>query len=63
MPMRTNLPHTPAMTTRTIRLLLAYDGTGFRGWAAQRDPRVRTVEGVLTPVVEAVAGGAGRAAG
>jgi tRNA pseudouridine38-40 synthase len=26
---------------------LAYDGTNFRGWAAQRDPAVRTVEGVL----------------
>jgi tRNA pseudouridine38-40 synthase len=44
------------MTARTVRLLLAYDGTGFRGWAAQRDPAVRTVEGVLTPVVEAVVG-------
>ena len=28
-----------------IRLDLAYDGTGFRGWAAQ--PGLRTVEGVL----------------
>ena len=32
---------------RTIRLLLAYDGTGFRGWAAQRDPSIRTIEGEL----------------
>jgi len=29
----------------TLRLELAYDGTAFRGWAAQ--PDVRTVEGVL----------------
>jgi tRNA pseudouridine38-40 synthase len=28
-----------------VRLTLAYDGTGFRGWARQRDQR--TVEGVL----------------
>jgi tRNA pseudouridine38-40 synthase len=26
---------------------LAYDGTGFRGWAAQRDPTVPTIEAVL----------------
>jgi tRNA pseudouridine38-40 synthase len=37
---------------RTIRLDLAYDGTGFRGWAAQRDPAVRTVEGELTAALE-----------
>jgi tRNA pseudouridine38-40 synthase len=35
-------------------LLLAYDGTGFRGWAAQRDPEVRTVAGVLTAALERV---------
>ena len=35
----------------TIRLVLAYDGTGFRGWAAQRDPEIRTVEGELTAVL------------
>jgi len=29
-----------------VRLTLAYDGTGFRGWARQRDQR--TVEGVLS---------------
>ncbi|HET7237254.1 MAG TPA: tRNA pseudouridine(38-40) synthase TruA [Actinomycetota bacterium] len=29
-----------------VRLTLAYDGTGFRGWARQRG--LRTVEGVLT---------------
>jgi tRNA pseudouridine38-40 synthase len=29
-----------------IRLTLAYDGTGFHGWA--RQPGVRTIEGVLT---------------
>lgn len=37
--------------TRTIRLLLAYDGTGFRGWAAQRDPEIRTIEGEITAVL------------
>lgn len=33
-------------------MLLAYDGTGFRGWARQRDPEVRTVEGELTRLLE-----------
>jgi tRNA pseudouridine38-40 synthase len=37
---------------RTIRLELAYDGTGFRGWAAQRHRAVRTVEGELTAALE-----------
>lgn len=37
---------------RTIRLDLAYDGTDFHGWAAQRDRAVRTVEGVLTAALE-----------
>lgn len=35
----------------TIRLDLAYDGTGFRGWAVQRDPEIRTIEGELTAVL------------
>ncbi len=39
---------------RTIRLLLAYDGTGFRGWATQRDPQIRTVQGELTAVLTEV---------
>ena len=37
---------------RTIRLDLAYDGTAFRGWATQRDPEIRTVEGVLGDALE-----------
>jgi tRNA pseudouridine38-40 synthase len=35
-----------------LRLELEYDGTGFRGWAAQ--PGHRTVEGVLREALEAV---------
>jgi tRNA pseudouridine38-40 synthase len=38
----------------TIRLDLAYDGTGFRGWSRQRDPGTRTVEGEVTAVLERV---------
>src|SRR5439155_7301393 len=41
--------------TRVVRLLLAYDGTGFRGWAAQPDPSIRTVEGELSVVLERLA--------
>jgi tRNA pseudouridine38-40 synthase len=37
---------------RTIRLDLAYDGTGFRGWAVQRDPSIRTIQGVVTDELE-----------
>jgi len=35
-----------------VKLILAYDGTGFRGFAAQ--PDVRTVEGVLSRALERV---------
>jgi tRNA pseudouridine38-40 synthase len=45
---------------RTIRLLLAYDGTSFRGWAAQGDRTVRTVERQLTEVLTPVLGEAPR---
>jgi tRNA pseudouridine38-40 synthase len=43
-------------TPRTIRLLLAYDGTRFRGWAAQRDPGIRTIEGELRALLSLVFG-------
>jgi tRNA pseudouridine38-40 synthase len=42
------------MGERIVRLTLAYDGTGFRGWARQRDQRIRTVEGALTERLETV---------
>jgi tRNA pseudouridine38-40 synthase len=38
----------------TVRLDIAYDGTGFRGWARQRDLGIRTVEGEVTTVIERV---------
>jgi tRNA pseudouridine38-40 synthase len=37
-----------------VRLTLAYDGTGFRGWAKQRDQR--TVEGVVSDALSRVLG-------
>ena len=39
---------------RTIRLDLAYDGTGFHGWA--RQPGARTVETVLREALDTVFG-------
>jgi tRNA pseudouridine38-40 synthase len=37
-------------------MLVAYDGTAFRGWAAQRDPALRTVEGSMTDALALVTG-------
>jgi tRNA pseudouridine38-40 synthase len=39
---------------RVVRLTLAYDGTDFRGWARQRDPAQRTVEGVVVAALQPV---------
>jgi tRNA pseudouridine38-40 synthase len=45
------LPLEPAAASDAkLKLLLAYDGTDFRGFVAQ--PAVRTVEGVLTSALE-----------
>jgi tRNA pseudouridine38-40 synthase len=44
----------PGADARVLRLLLAYDGTSFRGWARQRDPSIRTVEGELARHLERV---------
>jgi tRNA pseudouridine38-40 synthase len=43
-----------AVDRRVVRLTLAYDGTGFRGWARQRDQR--TVQGVLEEALETILG-------
>jgi tRNA pseudouridine38-40 synthase len=45
---------------RTLRLDLAYDGTDFRGWAAQRDPAIRTIEGTLSAHLARILGAAPR---
>ena len=43
--------------SRTIRLTLAYDGTDFHGWAAQKNPEIRTVQGMLSHAVERISAG------
>jgi tRNA pseudouridine38-40 synthase len=43
-------PNPPAV--QTLKLLLEYDGTGFRGWA--RQPGQRTVEGVVRDALDRV---------
>jgi tRNA pseudouridine38-40 synthase len=42
------------MTERVVRLTLAYDGTGFHGWARQRDPTIRTIEDEVGSQLERV---------
>ena len=42
--------------TRVVRLTLAYDGTGFHGWAKQREQR--TIEGVLESALQRFLGDA-----
>lgn len=42
------------MSTRRIKLVVAYDGTDFCGWAPQRG--LRTVHGTLTEAVRQVSG-------
>ncbi len=39
------------------RVTLAYDGTEFLGWQVQRDPRDRTVQGVVEEALRRLAGG------
>ena len=40
---------------RNILLTIAYDGSGFHGW--QRQPRARTVQGILEEALERITGG------
>ena len=44
------------MAERTVRLVLHYDGAGFSGW--QRQPEMRTVQGVLEGALERLTGAA-----
>jgi tRNA pseudouridine38-40 synthase len=47
----------PGRSVQRLRLLVAYDGTGFHGFAAQ--PSVRTVEGELVGALTRVVGDGG----
>jgi tRNA pseudouridine38-40 synthase len=40
----------------TLRLDLAYDGSGFRGYAAQSEPGLRTVQGELEAALKTLLG-------
>ena len=42
------------MSTRNVKLVLAYDGTDFYGWQVQREGR--TVQGVLQDALERMHG-------
>jgi len=42
----------------TYRLTLAYDGTDFAGWQAQRAGGARTVQGTLEDALSRLTGGA-----
>jgi tRNA pseudouridine38-40 synthase len=42
------------MAERVVKLTLAYDGTDFHGWARQREPSIRTIEGELLAHLERV---------
>lgn len=42
----------------TLRLDLAYDGSGFRGYTAQTDSSIRTVQGELEKALETLLGSA-----
>ena len=44
------------MAARVVKLVLAYDGTDFHGWARQRDPAVRTIEGAIAEELARVLG-------
>lgn len=43
-----------SLSTRRIRLVVAYDGTDFRGWAAQHGQR--TVQSTLTETISQITG-------
>lgn len=47
----------PEFEYQTVRLRLdiAYDGTDFHGWARQKDPALRTVQGVIEDALSLIA--------
>lgn len=44
------------MTAKRIMIVVAYDGTGYSGFASQKDPGIRTIEGELNRALSELTG-------
>ena len=44
------------MTAKRMMIVVAYDGTGYSGFASQKDPKIRTIEGELNRALSELTG-------